>query len=192
MVGAGVASILDNVQTTVLVPGTGQDAAKAATEVFLLTEEMIANEKGVPPENFEPVVQEEPAQESSPEPAPTPPVPGEPEVDAECPQCQVVEMMAVLSLARTSCQLVEDQVERDECIAWSEALDPETIDNLDRIAEEVVNRAGTKGISKYAEVQNEVMRNAVIGFVQRKLDAGEHVDDDDLKIYKHMVIRGGA
>lgn len=137
-------------------------------------------------EEEEMVEQEEPTLE----PVQAEPVPDE--AVAGCPQCDVVNMMAVLGLAKTSCQLVEDPAQRDECIAWSDALDPELIDDLGNVAEGIVEHAGIAGISKYSEVLNETMHTAVIGFVQRKLDAGVPVHDDEMKLYKHLLVRRGV
>jgi len=102
--------------------------AKARTEAILLTEEEVHEEV-----IDEPVVPEEPVVHEEPAPS------GEPVPDTEeCPQCHVVEMMAVMALANTSCQLVDDEEKREECIAWAEALDPEFIDNLDLVTEGVI------------------------------------------------------
>jgi len=131
-------------------------------------------------------------EEPTPELVSTEPVPNEDEADGECKTCDVVNMMAVLGLAQTSCQLVEDQEQREKCIAWSEALDPKLIDSLEHVAEGIIEHAGTKSISAYSEVVNEVMHTAVIGYVQKKLDAGEPVEPDDLKLYKYLIVRRGV
>jgi len=131
------------------------------------------------------IVNDEPMQE----PAQIEPVPIEQELDETCPQCQVVNMMAVLGMARTSCQLVDDPDKKEACIAWSEALDPERIDDLSNVAEGIIEHAGVQGISEYSKVLNDTMHTAVIGYVQRKLDAGQSVNDDELKLYKHLVLR---
>jgi len=162
--------------------------------------EMVQEDQG-PVIKEDPAVEDEtdvnPQDESVPEPITPTALPATEdgvgvEEDDECPQCQVVELMAVMGMAHTSCQLVDDPKKRDACIAWSEALDPELIDNIGDVAAGIVEHAGIEGISEYAKLLNTKMSDAVIEYVQTRLDAGTVVTDAELSLYKAMVVKRGV
>lgn len=103
-----------------------------------------------------------------------------------CPRCEMDQKMIGLSMAHVSCGVIKDETKRGECNEWAAGIDPSKMSAME-IMEEVYDRAGIDGISRFPEMHKKMVMKLIIKKVGAKLDRKEPVTEEEMELYKRYT-----